>query len=606
MISIKNLTKSYGKTEILKNANYTFPQKGLVCLLGPSGCGKSTLLNLIAGFDTEYKGSISVGEHILSYFNSDELCNYRKDYVGFIFQDYHLISGYTVLENILLPCDLSDTSYEENLERANDLLSRLGIESKKNEKIENLSGGQKQRVSIARALMKSPSILLADEPTGALDRQTSNEIMELLQLISKDILVVVITHDKKLCSFAQEVIGIENKEIVCIEDKKVNKDIKDNNENNNVIKCKGTQVDIKSRAKKNFKVHIKQFITVAIAIALGISSFILSTSSQNVMKTSIENFKEKNTAFNNGYIKYSDENKDKDILNLLSNDERVKEVYYQYKLENILISLDGKEEKLLEYIPMPKTSESLSYGVMPRSDKNEIAITPSLAKKLENDISKLVGKTITLKIGGYSKKLTISGIYNAVYDSIFVSSNIEKDIYNKVKHNKDIYSISYDVDTFEDVSAVNDMLLEKGIDSTNASEEVNNLINTFNNINKLFLIVSILIFLVSLFLSVVLLSKLQNSRFREIGLLSALGFNKNQIKSILLTENMMLAIISATITLVLVVGYIIASRIFSVQIELNSLQVALSVISTFLVVGIVSIVISGKLVKTEPAKALRM
>lgn len=85
MIKVKNLTKSYGEIEILRNANYTFPQKGLVCLLGPSGCGKSTLLNLIAGFDTDYKGSIFVGDNVLTNYSLDELCNYRKDHVGFIF-----------------------------------------------------------------------------------------------------------------------------------------------------------------------------------------------------------------------------------------------------------------------------------------------------------------------------------------------------------------------------------------------------------------------------------------------------------------------------------------------------------------------------------------
>ena len=605
MIKLKNITKSYDDTEILKNTNYTFPQKGLVCLLGPSGCGKSTLFNLIAGFDTDYKGSISVGESTLNLLNSDELCNYRKDHVGFIFQDYHLISGYTVLENILLPCDLSNNSKEENLNKANELLDKLGIESKKNEKIENLSGGQKQRVSIARALMKNPDILLADEPTGALDRNTSNEIMELLQSISKDILVVIITHDKKVSSLADEIIRIEDKEIIGIENNLNKKHDKVDKENYEITKSEECQINIKSRAKKNFKVHIKQFITVAIIIAFGISSFILSTSSQNVMKSSIEKFKEKNTAFNNGYIKYSN-NKDKNILNLLLKDERISDAYYQYKLEDISLSLDNKEEKLLEYIPMAKTSESLSYGVMPRKNKNEIAITPSLAKKLNNDISKLIGKTITLKIGEYKKDLVISGIYNAGYDSIFISSDIEKDIYNKVKHNKDIFSISYDVKTFEDVIHINNMLIEKNINSINASKEVNNLISTFNNINRLFLIVSILIFMGGLFISIVLLSKLQNSRAKEIGLLSALGFSKNHIKGIVLTENMILSLISSIITLGLVVFIILISGVFDFPIKINSVQLISSVILTFLIVSIVSMIIGNKLVKTEPAGALRM
>lgn len=604
MIKIKNLTKNYGEIEIFKNANYTFPQRGIVCLLGPSGSGKSTLLNLIAGFDTEYKGSISAGESVLSYFDSDELCNYRKEHVGFIFQDYHLISGYTVLENVLLPCDLYDSSYEENLNRAIKLLTKLGIENKKDEKIENLSGGQKQRVSIARALMKEPRILLADEPTGALDRETSNEIMKLLQSISENMLVVVITHDRNICSFANEVILIEDKKIIGIETKDTDKYSKINSESIKIKNFKITKSNIKSRAKKNFKVYIKQFITVAVVIALGVSSFILSTSSRNVMNSSIEKFKEKNTAFNNGYIKYSDKNKD--ILNSLSKDDRVNDAYYQYKLGNISISIDNKEEKLLEYIPMPKTSERLSYGVMPRSNKDEIAITPSFAKKLNDDISKLVGQKIIFKIGEYSKELIISGIYNASYDSIFISSNIEKEVYEKVDHDKDIFSIYYDVETFDDVIEINDMLQKKGIDSINSSDEVSNLISTFDNLNKLFLIVSILIFIVGLYLSIILLSKLQNSRFKEIGLLSALGFTKNQIKRIIITENIMLSKTATIITLFLGGFFILISKIFNISTELKLVQLVFATIGTFLIISIISAITSEKLIKTEPSKALRM
>ena len=217
MIQINNLVKKYDQSLILDDTSFTFPNQGLVCLLGASGCGKSTLLNMIAGFDSDYSGDITVLGTSISNMNADELCAYRRDNIGFIFQNYHLLSGYTVLENILLSCELNTLSEEENRANAKELLNKLGLSQKIDEKIENLSGGQKQRVAIARALISNPRIILADEPTGALDRSNSNEIMELLKEISKDRLVIVITHDQKICSFADEVIHIENGKIIAKE-----------------------------------------------------------------------------------------------------------------------------------------------------------------------------------------------------------------------------------------------------------------------------------------------------------------------------------------------------------------------------------------------------
>ncbi|MEF9951048.1 MAG: ABC transporter ATP-binding protein/permease [Clostridium sp.] len=605
MIKIKNLTKSYGESNILNSTDYTFSSRGLVCLLGPSGCGKSSLLNLVAGFDTDYTGEIVVGDTILSGLKSDELCKYRKDNVGFIFQDYHLISGYTVLDNLLLPCDLFDTSYEENLKKAEDILEKLGIKEKMNEKIENLSGGQKQRVSIARALMKNPKVLLADEPTGALDRSTSNEIMKMLQMISKDILVVVITHDKKVASYANTIIAIEDRKIVEVETGNNEDNISEDVEVKSVSQREKTKIDTKSRGRKNFKIHFKRLLMVAIAVSLGVSAFMLSLSSQDIMKSSIAEFKEKNSAFNEGYVKTTDVGKYKEAMNLLSKDNRVIDSYYQYKVKDVELSLNDKKEKLIEYIPMPKTSESLSYGVMPKSDKDQIALTLSTAKKLSSDISKVVGKTITFKVGNYTKELVVSGVYNAGYDGVLLSSKVEKELYSKVDHDKNAFSVSYSVNNFEDVSFVSDMLAKAGIDSVSAKDEVNSLINTFSNVNRLFLVVSVLIFLVGLFISVVLLYKLQNSRIKEIGLLSALGFSSKNIKDIVLHENVMLSGVSVCITLVLITISYLVSKMLNIPLSINGFYILISVIGTFAITYIVSVIVSHKLIKIEPAKALK-
>ena len=170
MIELKNVTKIYGYTTVIQNAEYSFPNKGLVCLLGESGCGKTTLMNLIAGLDTEYTGKILVDNVELNTLSENDLCNYRKDYTGFIFQDYHLLNEYSVIENIVYPCVLKSDNSQKDMQQAKELIQKIGLSDKADEKVQNLSGGQKQRVAIARALIKNPKVILADEPTGALDR----------------------------------------------------------------------------------------------------------------------------------------------------------------------------------------------------------------------------------------------------------------------------------------------------------------------------------------------------------------------------------------------------------------------------------------------------
>lgn len=177
MIELKSLNKSYGENVIFENISFSFPDTGLVCILGPSGCGKSTLLNLLAGFDSDFTGDILVNGVSLSEMNDSQLSSYRRENIGFVFQNYKLLTGYTALENILL------ASNDEK--KANKLLESVGLYEKANQRAETLSGGQKQRVGVARALINSPSLILADEPTGALDRKNSSEIMALLKSFPK-------------------------------------------------------------------------------------------------------------------------------------------------------------------------------------------------------------------------------------------------------------------------------------------------------------------------------------------------------------------------------------------------------------------------------------
>lgn len=595
MIKINNLNKKYGSTTIFTDASFSFPDKGLVCVLGPSGCGKSTLLNLLAGFDSDYDGGISVHGTPLSKMNKGELCAYRRDNIGFVFQNYHLLGGYTALENILLASDAVGMSRTESEQKANELLRKLGLADKAEQKIETLSGGQKQRVAIARALMGNPSIILADEPTGALDRKNSSEIMELLKELSESRLVLVITHDKKCAEYAEQIVTIENGKL------KSEKENTNAVERSDLSNRKAPKISMFKRAFKNSKVHLPKFIAIALVVSIGVLCFTLSLSSGNIINRSIADFEEKNTAYHNGYIKA--QGNEKELLDLLIKDERLENIYLQYVLSDVSVKIGEKTVDMAEKYPMAKATEQMSYGIMPRKGQNEIALSPSIAAKFEKNIQNLIGKTAEVSYNGQTYSATVSGIFNASYDDFFISSDIEQKMYDNISAK--VYSVSYDVTEFEDIVSVSNSLKEQNIISKNASSEVGAFQNTFKNLQRLFFTVSVLIFAIGLFISAILLIKQQNTRYHEVGLLSALGYGKGNIRAMISYENLLLSGMSAVLTLVLTVLAVVIGKVMEFPLVLTIPQMLIAVCMTIILILAISFVSSFKLIRTEPAKALR-
>jgi ABC-type lipoprotein export system ATPase subunit len=199
MIKLVNVSKYYNSNGVvalgLRKVNLELGANEFVAIVGESGSGKTTLLNVICGIDSYEEGEIFVNGEETSYFSSSDLEDYRKRYVAFVFQNYNLIDAYTVLQNVMAPMLLSGTPDKEAKQRALEIIRRVGLEKHANHKATKLSGGQKQRVVIARALAKDCPIIAADEPTGNLDSESSRQIMELLREISKDKLVIVVTHE---------------------------------------------------------------------------------------------------------------------------------------------------------------------------------------------------------------------------------------------------------------------------------------------------------------------------------------------------------------------------------------------------------------------------
>ncbi len=202
MLKLKNITKDYemgeNKVEALRGIDLEFRNSEFVSVLGPSGCGKTTLLNIIGGLDRYTDGDLAISGRSTKEYSDSDWDTYRNHTIGFVFQSYNLIPHQSVLSNVELALTLTGVSRAERREKAREALEKVGLGDQLNKKPNQMSGGQMQRVAIARALVNNPEILLADEPTGALDSETSLQIMELLKEIARDRLVIMVTHNPEL------------------------------------------------------------------------------------------------------------------------------------------------------------------------------------------------------------------------------------------------------------------------------------------------------------------------------------------------------------------------------------------------------------------------
>lgn len=286
MIELKEVCKVYksksGESfKALDNFSYSFLNRGLVGIYGDSGCGKTTLLNLIGGIDTLTSGDILIDNKSLTKFKNKELDAYRNQEIGFIFQDDNLIDNLNVFENVSLALSLRKINSKRRKELVSESLKEVGILDKEKKYPSELSGGEKQRVTIARALIKKPRIILADEPTGSLDKENSFEIMKILKELSKKYLVIVVSHDENLLNeFSDEIIKIAKGKIVGTKTiNKINdeKDLKKKENKLTSLKVyDGFKLSLKNISYKKFKTFI-----VSLTLSLSIASLGLVLGIQN-------------------------------------------------------------------------------------------------------------------------------------------------------------------------------------------------------------------------------------------------------------------------------------------------------------------------------------
>ena len=299
MLSVKNIYKSYGtkdnKYPVLKDINLNFRQNEFVAILGPSGSGKTTLLNILGGLDRYDSGDLIINGKSTKQFKERDWDSYRNKSIGFVFQSYNLISHISILSNVEMGLTLGNINRSEARKKAVAALEKVGLKEHIHKKPNQLSGGQMQRVAIARALVNNPDIILADEPTGALDSKTSTQIMDLIKEIAKDKLVIMVTHNDTLADiYASRIIKLSDGKIVSdsnpYEAKKENKEY-------NLKRTKMSFITALGLSLNNIKTKKGRTLLTSFAASIGLIGISLVLALSNGFQKQIDNF-EKDTLSN--------------------------------------------------------------------------------------------------------------------------------------------------------------------------------------------------------------------------------------------------------------------------------------------------------------------
>jgi putative bacteriocin export ABC transporter (lactococcin 972 group) len=578
MININNITKIYNPEKekpliALQHINLELKVGEFVCILGKSGSGKSTLLNIIAGLDKPTSGSIIIDNEDISQFSDLKMANYRKDKIGFVFQDFQLIDHLTVLENVELGLSMDLSDAKEKRTRSKKILEKIGLGKHMHHKPCELSGGQKQRVSIARALVKNPEIIIADEPTGALDTNTSIEVLNLLKDIADSgKLVIVVTHDYEVQSYSTRVIELKDGNVI------QNETIKHIEHYSIEPKIRKRSFDIKAAFKLSWKrlverkwryflVSISMIIGIcSLAIALGISNGI-SSYSEYANKRIIDNkkltFTIKNELTSEDYFDIRNNDKIK-----LIQDEYILNAKYEQGKEELKFKVQPiiQKEYHKEY-----TVPELLYGELPQNNNKEIALSYNIANKMaeDNNVEQLIGKKVEMKflavddLNNYPSRwdrqsLTIVGITQRTLigdDYAYMPYESQKTIVRRSRflgkdENIPTNKMSIYLKNKEDINNVYNEYY-KSYEITRPEDILKGLTKVFKNFNLIILGAALLILFISALMIGIILFISVLERQREIGLFISIGGTKKDIKKIFVTEGILLGTMASTAGVIL-------------------------------------------------------
>ena len=369
MLEIKNIKKSYNtgtfKQIALNNVSIKFRKSEFVSILGASGSGKTTLLNILGGLDKYDSGDLIINNKSTKKFKDKDWDAYRNNSIGFIFQSYNLIGHISVLENVELALKLNNISFKKRRTRAIEALNKVGLKDHINKKPNQLSGGQMQRVAIARSLVNNPDIILADEPTGALDSKTSIQIMELIKDIAKDKLVIMVTHNKNLAeNYSSRIIELKDGSVISDSN-----EVKGNSDLKKSYKLKGTKMSFFEALLLSFNNILTKkgrTILTAFASSIGIIGIALILSLSNGFDKQIDKYEKGILSAMPVVIESDSINIDKETMEKLNNDNKKSYPNINYVIPSVnniekFVRKNKITDDYVDYIEkMPK---EYSYGV---------------------------------------------------------------------------------------------------------------------------------------------------------------------------------------------------------------------------------------------------
>lgn len=450
MLVLKNIFKDFNGVTVLKDLNLEL-NSGLNFIVGPSGSGKSTLLKILSGMDKEYKGEVIYRGRNLKDFNENDMNSYYFNSIGFVWQNFQLINHLSVEDNVKMSLELTDLSEAAKNSKVKTMLKKMAIDGLAKKNVSQLSGGQKQRVAIARTLVKEPEIIIADEPTGALDKKSSMIIMDVLKKISKTKLVIVVTHDKSLVDKDSNCFLLKDKVITQVGDGAKGKALvekKDNIKPRLSIKRAGIV------GVRNFKGMALKFALTSVILVL--SSFFLllnfSGSIANEQQSIIEELVAKkgnglrdiavfSSVTGGASTEEEDSNKpnidiEQDVSKVLDkykNDERIEHIIPALNINNMKVSIDGVVNNYqVETSNTVASIDKVEAGRLPNLDGREVTVTKLFLEKNKLKPEDVIGKKISIEGEGYDwssgqpqsikqtvKDLTIVGVVDSTirYDS---------------------------------------------------------------------------------------------------------------------------------------------------------------------------------------------
>ncbi|MFK4878529.1 ATP-binding cassette domain-containing protein [Lactococcus petauri] len=597
ILELKNIKKSYflGKEEfpVLKGINLNFDRGEFISLLGESGGGKSTLMNIIGGLDRNYDGDVVVDGVPQKSKKEKDMDNYRRDTIGFIFQSFNLISYLSVLDNILISLKMTKLSEKERFNRAIELTKQVGLYDHRKKTPSQLSGGQKQRVAIARALASDPEIILADEPTGALDSQNTKEVLALLREIAQTgKTVIVVTHSQEVANYGTRIIHLADGKITGDERLKEPYPIKDHRRiQSSVISYN----EIFKTAFKHFIHSWKLNLLMAIGTAIGLFSVIFflglgngvtnymndimtSTINPNVItvlkRTTNDDKIDNEAALQEAQqnILSSESGIENSLLTKLSSIDNVKKVEAAYTITSPgEISLNNQARAgIISINTWNESNINDKYKAGEKPGNGEISITESDAKKITKDYKSLVGKTINIvfeKVENdtnhkISRNLKVSGVLEGSDESdnsapiqVFLTYQTLQSILKS--ENLDI-NPNYSVVTVNEVKNVKEVnqniqnvkVENKKVFTTSAATAFLDIFTTITSVVS-YLLASIagISLVVSIFMIIVTTYMSVAERTKEIGVLRALGGRKKDISRLFTSESFILGATSAILAI---------------------------------------------------------